>query len=553
MQIWWKVSKVRILAVIPARGGSKSIPKKNIRLLHGKPLIYYAIHNALESRYITDVTVSTDSLEIADVVQQYGVEVILRDHSLATDMITLDPVVYDAVKKSEFMKKPYDIILTLQPTSPLLSVKTLDKSIEYFLAQGLDTLLSVVNRPHLSWGEKDGEFVPQYEERKNRQQLPPQYFETGAFVIAKRECIKPNSRIGKKISMYEIPQDESLDIDDKNDWILAESLMKKKKIILRADGFKNLGMGHIYNCITLAYSLIEHDVVIVTQKDATEGIHKLKETNLPYKVFCDQAELETFIEAYRPDIFVHDCLNTTEEYISWLKNRVHRVVTIEDLGPGRKKADAVINALYDEDLLDSHIYNGWKYVCLREEFQLEKPRKYSNEVKSILIMFGGTDPANLNKLLYSIIEKISYKYENIRFVFIIGIGYQYKQNGVITQENKNIFVYPNVARVTKYMKEADLAITSQGRTIFELAAMGVPAIVLSQNEREKTHKFAQMENGFLNLGMGNTVEAAVIENTLDWLIHTPEIRRNMYSLLMKHDLRPGLHRVKQIILGEEDE
>ena len=168
-------------------------------------------------------------------------------------------------------------------------------------------------------------------------------------------------------------------------------------------------------------------------------------------------------------------------------------------------------------------------------------------------MFGGTDPANLNKMLYKIVEKISDKYVGINFSFITGIGYDNEGNGVISQPEKNIYVYPNVPNVTKFMKDADLAITSQGRTIFELAAMGIPAIVLSQNKRENTHKFAQMENGFLNLGMGSIVDERVVENTVDWLINTPEIRRNMYDLMTSLDLRSGVKRVVKIILGDQDE
>ena len=87
---------VRILAVIPARGGSKGIPRKNIRLMNGKPLISYAIANARASRYITDVFVSTDSAEIADIAQLYGAQIIERDERLSGDMVTLDPVVYHA-------------------------------------------------------------------------------------------------------------------------------------------------------------------------------------------------------------------------------------------------------------------------------------------------------------------------------------------------------------------------------------------------------------------------------------------------------------------------
>lgn len=542
-----------ILALIPARGGSKGIPKKNLRLMNGKPLIAYAIENAKKSKYIRDVFVTTDSKEIEEVSKLYGAAVIKRDNELSSDLVTLDPVIYHAMLKAEKETgKFYDAVITLQPTSPLLNVETLDSAIEYFISGNFETVISVVNKPHLAWGVKDSELVPLYSERKNRQELTPQYLETGAFVISKRNVVVPESRIGSKTSVYEISEVESIDIDDRNDWLLAETLLKRKKIIFRVEGHLKLGLGHIYNCLTLAFSMMEHDVLLVISKNSREGIEKIKASNLPYRIIESDADIDALINEFKPDIWVNDCLDTDEKYIRHLKSIIPRVISIEDLGSGIKEADAVINALYD-DVQQTNVYSGWEYVCLRDEFQIESPNIFKQEVSKVLIMFGGTDPANLNKTLYEIILKITDKYKNIKFEFITGLGYKNKENGVVTREEKNIFVYPDVPRVTKYMREADLAITSQGRTIFELAAMRIPAIVLSQNEREQTHFLAQMENGFLNLGVGAKVDSVLIENTLEWLVSTAIVRKNMYEIMGKYDLRKGLKRVKNIILGEDYE
>lgn len=545
---------MRILAVIPARGGSKGIPCKNIRLMNGKPLIAYAIANAKASKYITDVFVTTDSREISDVAISCGARVIDRNEQLSTDLVTLDPVIYHAKQQAEQKcQQSFDFVITMQPTSPLLKVSTLDAAIEYTLKHEYDTVISVINKPHLSWGRRENEGVfPLYKERKNRQELPPQYMETGAFVIARANCVRENTRIGERVSVFEVDEQESIDIDDAHDWILTESLMRRKRILFRVDGYIELGLGHIYNCITLALSMVEHDVLLVTHAKAVTGIKKIEETNLPYRTFRTEDELEEIIAAYRPDIWVNDCLNTTSEYISHLKTLVPRVVTIEDLGSGVQNADAVINALYDEDEPRKHVYSGYKYVCLRDEFQIERPKEFSHEVKNIVIMFGGTDPSNLNRLVYDAVSSGTKTFGSIRFFFITGIGYDNEGNGVVTCPEKNIFVCPNVPRVTKYLKEADLVIMGQGRSIFEAACMGVPAIVLSQNEREATHSFAQMEHGFLNLGLGKEVEASLITNTLEWLINTPTVRENMHNLMLSIPLKSGIERVKRIILGEDN-
>ena len=123
----------KILVVIPARGGSKGIPRKNIRLLDGKPLIAYSIEIAKASAYVDDIVVTTDDSEIALLSEKFGASVIRRSEELARDDIPLDPVIHDAViRKEKLAFDEYDIVITLQPTSPLLKTSTLDGAIEKF-------------------------------------------------------------------------------------------------------------------------------------------------------------------------------------------------------------------------------------------------------------------------------------------------------------------------------------------------------------------------------------------------------------------------------------
>ena len=149
---------MKILAVIPARAGSKGIPNKNIRLVNNKPLIYYSIKNALESKWITDVIVTTDSPEIEIIAKQMGVIYKQRDEKLCGDAVTLDSVIYDAIPENS----EYDYIVTMQPTSPTLKATTLDDAIAYTIEHDLDTVISVINQPHLSWREEKGKKIPNY-------------------------------------------------------------------------------------------------------------------------------------------------------------------------------------------------------------------------------------------------------------------------------------------------------------------------------------------------------------------------------------------------------
>lgn len=222
---------MKTLIVIPARGGSKRIPRKNVRIMCGKPLIVYSIENAksLRQDFDVDVCVSTDDEELLSIVMKRGVDVIRRPIELATDKVTLDPVIYHAVLEME--KKngcKYDTVITMQATSPTLKKETIKAALKFFSESDYDTIISAMNKPHLSWGVKDGKIVKNYEKRLNSQELPANYLETGGFLITKRECVSESGRIGENVNIFEISEDEAVDIDTYSDWVLCENILKRK-------------------------------------------------------------------------------------------------------------------------------------------------------------------------------------------------------------------------------------------------------------------------------------------------------------------------------------
>ena len=541
---------MNILAVIPARGGSKGIPRKNMRLMYGKPLIAYAIENAIACDQISHVVVSSDSEEILAFARQYDdVLVVNRDSVLARDAVTLDPVIFDATDRAEkHWGLRFDAVVTLQPTSPLLTHETLNTAMSDFVSSGHDTMISVINSPHLSWTEKDGKVVPAYEKRLNRQQLPPNYLETGAFLATRRECMSPDNRIGQDITVYDIAPEEATDIDTWQDWVACESVLGRKRVVFRSDGYKELGLGHIYRDLTLAYVMTEHDVTFLCDKRYPLGSEKLRDANMKVVEVDGDSGLLEWLEQNRPDVYVHDCLDTEEALIKAIKPHVGRLVTFEDLGDGARYADAVVNAIYEGASPHSNVYTGKKYVALRDEFLISEMSKFHPEVERILVLFGGTDPLDLSNRLFKIAEDYNRDGVRVFFDFILGPGY----TGQVGESNPDagITVVRDTARVSDYMKTADMAFSSQGRTTFELAAMGVPTIVLAQNEREQLHRFAQMDNGFINLGLGSEVSDADIRTALEWLMGAESIRREMRKLMLQNDLRSGIRKVKRIILGE---
>ena len=548
--------KPKILAIIPARGGSKRIPKKNIRVLAGKPLIAYSIESALKSKYINKVVVSTEDEEIADISKRYGAEIIERPKELGKDKIPLDPVIFHAVNSIE--KKDnirYDLVLTIQPTSPLLTTETIDKAIKIILDNMYDTLISVNDKTHLYWTKKDNTFIPLYKERKNSQYLDPIYKETGALLISKREIINEDNRIGEEIFLFEVPKDESVDIDTYQDWWIAENFLKKQNIVFIVDGDNEIGLGHIYRGIILADQIIfNHNIFFLINENKKIGIKKIKEYNYPIVTFKDNKELFRILKEINPDIIINDILDTDKKYIIKLKKRKYFIINFEDLGEGAKYADVVINALYENSYPSKNHYYGYKYVCLRDEFYIFSPKKeVSRNIRNILISFGGTDPNNLTIRTLKALEKIYLK--DISIKIILGLGYNqkeklYKYVDRLKKKRFIIDIKENVRNMAKEIRDADLVITSNGRTIYEVVGIGTPCISIAQNEREARHLFVHKSKGIMYLGLTYTVLEDDIASAIKRLIGNYELRKKMNKNLLKFDLKKGTDRVLRLIFDK---
>jgi spore coat polysaccharide biosynthesis predicted glycosyltransferase SpsG len=473
----------------------------------------------------------------------------MRPENLATDIVTLDPVIFHAMNEMEKAQNiQYDIIITMQPTSPLLKRETLDAAIEYFISNDFDTVLSGINKPHLSWTEKEAKIVPAYEKRLNRQYLPKNLMETGAFFISKREFVEGHSRFGPNVSVYEISENEAIDIDTPQDWWIAEKELSKQNVLIRVEGHSEIGLGHIYRGLLIAYNLIDHNVKFVLSEKSDLGIKKIEASHFPYSVIQNDNDIVNLIKDFNCDILVNDMLDTEEEYVHLCKSTGVRVVNFEDLGQGAKLADAVINDLYEKKNELSNHYWGSEYYCIRDEFLLAQPSVFRENVEEILVIFGGTDPCNLTKRLFDVVEKIND--DKIHYTFILGMGYT-RTNELIEKskiQNLNVDFIQDVKLMTEYIGKADIAISSQGRTMLELASMGVPTILMAQNKREQHHEFGYLQNGFINLGLGSEVEDDTIKQTLLWLINSPQIRKQMKDQMKKKDLKKGIDRVKSIIL-----
>ncbi len=229
-------ARARFLAVIPARGGSKGIPRKNVRPLCGKPLIGYSIEAGRSSTLIDTVVVSTEDEQIAEISTQYGAEVIKRPPQLARDHTPSLPVLQHVIRYlADADNLRPEVIVLLQPTSPLRTAADVDTAIRMFLDRGCDSVVSVCEVEHpLEWmytisSDRLEPVVTGGDRVARRQDALRVYRLNGAVYVTSRDAIMNESRLlGSDTRAYIMPLERSIDIDTEIDLKLAELLMRER-------------------------------------------------------------------------------------------------------------------------------------------------------------------------------------------------------------------------------------------------------------------------------------------------------------------------------------
>jgi len=232
---------MKILALIPARGGSKGVPGKNIKVLGGKPLLAYTSEVALKSKYLTEIIVSTEDNQINEVAKSLGVKVpFLRPIELAQDNTPTIDVIIDALQWYKNQNVFFDAVCLLQVTSPFRTVEFLDRAIEKFKEMNSDSLVSVQRVPHeynphwtfevnpdgnLKIATGDSQII------SRRQELPLAYHRDGSIYITKTEVLLNNKTLyGKTTAFIESDAKWHVNIDTLQDWERAEEIIKKNRL-----------------------------------------------------------------------------------------------------------------------------------------------------------------------------------------------------------------------------------------------------------------------------------------------------------------------------------
>lgn len=470
-----------MLAVVPARGGSKGIRGKNLRLLHGKPLLVHTLDLLEHVPHITQIVVSTENAEIASVARLHGHRVIERPETLARDDVPVGPVIVHAATQAKWQGP----VVTVQPTCPTISGGELSVACHAFLENEWDSLGFVQPFPHLLWDD-DG---PLYGDRVNRQEQAGHYVELGVFISRRVPVSDTSPLVGANHHRHVVSG--HADIDTVDDLDAARRRLGRRHVEFRVACTRDLGSGHLFRALQLADELAHHDVTFAYQ---------------PAWPSWATTKIEGFHPVARDaDLVIFDKLDTTVQEVAHVKASGALAVTLEDLGSGARLADLTVNELYVSDVGVS----GPRWAVIRPEFCGLPPFRVVERGRRVLVAFGGTDPAGLTARFAPLVAR------EAQCFALYGPGADPADIPLVERVE---------GPVAELMRSVDLVVCSAGRMAHEAAAVGVPCVTVAANERESRHSHCP---GIVRFGLHSVTSNDQVQDAVGSTLRNPELRSEM--------------------------
>jgi spore coat polysaccharide biosynthesis predicted glycosyltransferase SpsG/CMP-N-acetylneuraminic acid synthetase len=518
----------RLTILIPALKKIVAFQDDLVKKLAGISLIQRSINIAVElCEDKSSIHLLTDSEEVSLIAERNGIQHYL-DSNLVWNEVGWSTMVSGYLEKT-LKKNEYTLILS--PYSPLLTADMINVAKQGLINSKREILKPVRTIERQLYDKKNqSTFETIFGNKTETHSI-----ESKAFVILKTELLKIDDNRKRKILIWPI-EHELLEIESYQDWWVCEKLIKRKRIVFRVIGSMKVGMGHIYRSLSLAHEITDHEILFVSDHKNVIAVSKFAGYDYWLGIY-DKSEIVQQIINLKPDIVINDILSTDESDVRPLKKYDIKVVNFEDLGDGSRLADIVINELYDLPLIDGNNYLwGHNYFFLRGEFDNAKPHQFKKHINTILISFGGTDQYHLSLKVFKSIKFLCEK-RNIKVNIVTGYGYQGYDE---LKDEVSGLKYVNLTRstgvISKIMEQCQVAIVANGRTVYELAHLNIPAIVISQHQREKTHTFAFHNNGFVPIGVykpGETEQK--VHDELIKLVDDAQYRKVLFQKLVKYN------------------
>lgn len=519
-----------LLAIVPARGGSKGVPHKNTRLLGDRPLVAHTVETLLEAGVADRLIVSSDDEQILRWCEAHAIEAHLRPEVLAGDDVTISELAAAIADEFDWAGD----VGVFQPTSPFRSVDATRRALDEFRSAGVDSLASVVRESHLYWYDEDDDLSdakPLFGERVNRQQSSRGVLrETGSIQFVRAAALRSGRQmVTERHRLFETGADEALDIDTRDELVVARRRLDRGHVVMRLQATRSIGSGHAYHCLQLADELADQEVTFLLT-DCDEFVGELV-TAHGYE-WRAETSLASDLEALRrpgANVVVNDKLDTTEEEVLTARVAGYRVVNIEDLGPGSRLADWVVNALYDAPGSGApNTSSGAAFATLRSEFFHLPVKETRAEPERILLAFGGTDPGQLAARC----ARVLHGRVDCEIRAVLGPGADE------TGFPEGVSLARHIRSMASEMHNADLILTSAGRTVYEAAVVGTPVAVLAQGARDATHAHLSFDFGVVFLGIGPLTDDEHIAGVVTRLLADAALRTELSERLRNSiDLR----------------
>jgi spore coat polysaccharide biosynthesis predicted glycosyltransferase SpsG/CMP-N-acetylneuraminic acid synthetase len=513
-----------------------------MRLIKGVPMIGHTLFAIREAVPEARIVLSSDSPEARGWAEIQGFETLARPEDLAGPEVTIAQVAAHVADELDWR----GIVGVFQPTSPLRSAETISRLVEEFATRSAQSMSTAERDSHLYWQQEgEGQPTPLFTARENRQFANSTVLrETGAVQLVRADYLRETaSLVAPDHLLRETPEAESIDVDSFADLTAARAIAEQGDVVFRLRAEPRTGLGHLVHCLQLAEELSDQRLHFLVRGEADDHVAEVLDARgYAWRAETDlAADLESIRDQSRAQVLVNDVLDTSVEDVLVPKSLGFTVINIEDLGPGSRHADWVVNALYAPTERDgAHTSTGARWATLRHEFHGLPKRAIAETPTRLLITFGGTDPAGLTERFAKVLHDENL---DVDLRVILGAGAQAEI------ELPGVTVLKRVESMAAEMLEADVVLTSAGRTVYEAASCGTPVIAVAQNAREATHSHISPDTGVVFLGIGPLVDDQTVAGTVRRLLTSFELRRELSERLQRSIDAKGAERIGHTIRG----
>ena len=550
---------LRVVAIVPARGGTDSVPYLNIKRLGDRPLLVHTLDAAKQAGCVDRVVVSTDDAQVAEIARAAGADApFLRPSQLAGDIPSLKPVIVHAVREIEATGDRADIVVVLQATTPFRPASAIEEAVERLVSADLDTVLSVTEDRTLNWRAMGEVLVPVLTHAGRRLDQEPLYSENGGVVAMRRAVLDAPSRFGKRIGFIVLDKRAGLAVHDLDDFWMAERLLRQPRILFRTDGSTRIGMGHVFRSLAIADALRQTspaELAFLMSSDHREGILEVTRRGHALRVAAD-TRIETAVEHIRdfaPAILINDLPALDSGYLRALSHlgttTVNLVDTLDDLEVTEHYKQVIVSVMGEERETPEGFYGGPEYAILRSQFR-DREKELRDHSKLVLLSFGGSDPQGLTVKAARALATLSHE---IEIVAVAGPAFSYRAEFEAlarTLPRKVTLINEASGHIAELMLEADVVVGSGGMSVYEIAALGTPGLVLAQNAKEDQRMREFARHGTVEyLGLGTEVDETALARAVAALLDDVPRRRAMSARGRALVDGQGALRAAELVLG----